>query len=561
MKKTMAILFALTIASAIQAANTVSVTDTDTNDYTRTSGVAIDFDATTGLAADWTPDLTNGRMYRVDSVSLFLGEQGTTNENLYLGVYRTISTDTGGPDALSDFLGVSDNTINPSTAAVDTALTWTFATIAATATVNPRNNPGRGSEDTLYFVMQTGTAAMTDTGPEAADGQRPFRRIDGEDGAFANHLSAVIHASRPGATDLVSSRALEYEAQVTDIGEAPEEPPPAEPQDSAVSVTDDSGNNYGKTSGVAIDFDASTELTADWDPDLVAGSAYQVDSLSLFLGAQGLVDEDLYLGVYTGLDEQIGVTNAAALSGFLGVSDNTFNLSSADVDTALVWTFSGAAPQVVPESNPGSGGDILYFVLQTGTSALADTGSIQSDDRPFRRINTGGSFNDELSAVIHGSRNNNTTSPDLVLDRALEYEAQLSIAGLSYNAWISQFATGGLSARTDDVEPDGMNNELEYYLGGNPTLNDASVVLPGGVLAEAGGTNVFEYVYRRRTNDRNLSYDVFLKENLIIGPWISVSNTYEVATGSTEDPDIESVTNHFSVAEPLKFINLEITEE
>ena len=197
-------------------------------------------------------------------------------------------------------------------------------------------------------------------------------------------------------------------------------------QAEVVSVTDSAGNNYGKTSGVAIDFDASTGLSADWAPDLATGQQYRVDSLTLFLGGQGLVDEDLYLGVYTGLDEQIGVQAAATLSGFQGVSDNTINLFSADLNTALTWSFTGDAFQVTPESNPGAGGDILYFVLQTGTGALADTGSIQSDDRPFRRINTGGSFDDELSATIHGSRNNNTTSPDLVFDRALEYEAQIT---------------------------------------------------------------------------------------------------------------------------------------
>lgn len=193
-----------------------------------------------------------------------------------------------------------------------------------------------------------------------------------------------------------------------------------------VSVTDAAGNNYGKTSGVAIDFDATTGLTADWTPDLVAGQQYRVDSLTLFLGGQGVIDEDLYLGVYTGLDEQLGTQAAATLSGFQGVSDNTINLSSAALNTALTWNFTGDAFQVTSESNPGAGGDILYFVLQTGTGALADTGSIQSDDRPFRRINSNGSFDDELSATIHGSRNNLVGDPDLVFDRALEYEAEVT---------------------------------------------------------------------------------------------------------------------------------------
>ena len=181
-----------------------------------------------------------------------------------------------------------------------------------------------------------------------------------------------------------------------------------------VSVTDGTVNDYGQTSGIAIDFDATTGLTADWGPDLTNGQAYRVDSVSLFLGAQGTLDESLYLGIYTGYV-------AGALSGFQGVSDNTFNLSTAGVDTNLVWTFSSAAPEVVPELNPGAGGDIFYFILQTGTGALADVTETASGTRPFRRIDgTGARFNDELCSVIHAPN-------ALPAARALEYEAQLTV--------------------------------------------------------------------------------------------------------------------------------------
>lgn len=339
------------------------------------------------------------------------------------------------------------------------------------------------------------------------------------------------------------------------------DPPPE--GDSMVAVTDGTANDYGKTSGVAIDFDASANLSADWIPDLSAGYAYRLDSLSLFLGNQGAVSEDLYLGVYTGLDEQLGVQNAATLSGFLGVSDNTFNLSTAPLDTALTWTFSGLAPEVIPEKTAGSGNDILYFVLQAGTNALADTGSMQTDARPFRRLDgETGSFSDALSAVIHGSRNNNSGSRDVVSNRALEYEAHLSVAGQSYESWISQFDTQGLDNRTDDVEPDGLNNELEYYLGGNPTIHDADSVMPKGIVVKAGASNTFEYVYRRRTDDPTLEYGLILSTNLVSGSWANIGQTYEVApVGPTEDPDVQSVTNRIPIIDPVGFIRVEITDD
>ncbi|MEM9346948.1 MAG: PEP-CTERM sorting domain-containing protein [Planctomycetota bacterium] len=184
-----------------------------------------------------------------------------------------------------------------------------------------------------------------------------------------------------------------------------------------VTVTDGTGNNYGRTAGIAIDFDATTGISADWAPDLVAGSTYNVDSVSLFLGSgTNTGGEDFYLGVYQ-------TRSGTNYSDFLGVSDNTINLDTATLNQALTWNFSSIKPEVTPETNPGSGGDILYFLLQTGTTALTSPADFSAGDTPFRRINdsTGGSFDDELSAAIDG------TDKQLKVDRALEYSATVSL--------------------------------------------------------------------------------------------------------------------------------------
>lgn len=179
-----------------------------------------------------------------------------------------------------------------------------------------------------------------------------------------------------------------------------------------ISVTDGAGNNYGNTEGFAIDFDStSTGITADWSPDLSAGTLYSVDSVSIF--EENNLDTDFFLGVYTGLS---GTTP----SGFLGVSDNTVNFS--DQAGIVTWNFSGIT--VTPETNPGSGGDVLFFLYQEGTTALGAVPNRGNNTTAYRRIDgENGSFADELSAVIDGG-----VSTALRINRSPEYQAQVSVA-------------------------------------------------------------------------------------------------------------------------------------
>ena len=82
-----------------------------------------------------------------------------------------------------------------------------------------------------------------------------------------------------------------------------------------------------------------------------------------------------------------------------------------------------------------------------------------------------------------------------------------------------------------------------------------------GCVVEIGGSNVVEYVYRRRTDDATLDYGLVLNTNLLTAPWINVGHTYEIApTASTGDPDIESVTNHVPITAPTGFFGLEVID-
>ncbi|VGO18636.1 BNR-4 repeat-containing protein [Pontiella sulfatireligans] len=113
----------------------------------------------------------------------------------------------------------------------------------------------------------------------------------------------------------------------------------------------------------------------------------------------------------------------------------------------------------------------------------------------------------------------------------------------------------------DDAEPgggDGMVNLVEYALGGNPLVDDATTKLPTIGISEEGGTNWFNYIYNRRldASARNLTYEVFVTTNLVSGAW---TNTTEEAGLAVINADFESVTNRVSnEVEMQQFMKLEI---
>jgi len=131
-----------------------------------------------------------------------------------------------------------------------------------------------------------------------------------------------------------------------------------------------------------------------------------------------------------------------------------------------------------------------------------------------------------------------------------------------YADWADAFGldTNGTGAMAFDYEPDGLDNLAEYALGGNPTNDDAASFLPTFGISDVGGSNVIDYVYRRRLDValRGLTYGLNVSTNLL-SEWIYVSNAYE--TGSAEiDLSFESVTNTVPAATEEGFINLEIRE-
>ena len=121
-----------------------------------------------------------------------------------------------------------------------------------------------------------------------------------------------------------------------------------------------------------------------------------------------------------------------------------------------------------------------------------------------------------------------------------------------YEAWAG--ANGGDTNMTVDTDLDGMDDLLEYALGGNPTTNDAAAILP---VSEAAGGSLL-YIYSRRDDylDRGLTYSVLSSTDLVFEP---ITNATTFVGASSPSGGFETATNSVSTAaQAAQFLNLEV---
>ncbi|MEN8254930.1 MAG: hypothetical protein ABFR33_05610 [Verrucomicrobiota bacterium] len=126
----------------------------------------------------------------------------------------------------------------------------------------------------------------------------------------------------------------------------------------------------------------------------------------------------------------------------------------------------------------------------------------------------------------------------------------------TYMEWAQQVV--GDADAAADPDGDGMVNRLEYYLGGNPNIDDAATILPSG--GYSGG--VLEYIYNRRLDAALRGLDYGLREtDSLTNSWTSVGTGYETLSGATGSY-YESVTNEVPTAGTTQgFVTVEIVEE
>jgi len=109
-----------------------------------------------------------------------------------------------------------------------------------------------------------------------------------------------------------------------------------------------------------------------------------------------------------------------------------------------------------------------------------------------------------------------------------------------------------------DYELDGLENLMEYALGGDPTIDDAATVSPGTFMAADGGSTWFYHVYDERTDDASLIFTVGATPNLVITA--PDANDVEFVGETAESGGFKTVTNRTEATSDAKFIALEVTQ-
>ena len=118
----------------------------------------------------------------------------------------------------------------------------------------------------------------------------------------------------------------------------------------------------------------------------------------------------------------------------------------------------------------------------------------------------------------------------------------------SPQSYLVEWSTGwgpNIGLITNDYEFDGLNNLLEYALGGNPLLSDGASILPEGSLVPEGGSNWMYFAYDRRVDavERGLTYTVYSGTNLVGG----LTNVVPVWSVSPPVNGFERVTHRISI--------------
>jgi len=131
-------------------------------------------------------------------------------------------------------------------------------------------------------------------------------------------------------------------------------------------------------------------------------------------------------------------------------------------------------------------------------------------------------------------------------------------APVGYDAWVASYGlTGNDALPGTDVEPDGLDNLLEYALGGIPNVDDAAMVAPSASFAMDAGTNWQYHVHNERTDDPRLSYELGRKLDLVFGTnW--TTGAIEFIGESADVGNIKSVTNRAPTLAPHAFLRLKV---
>jgi len=285
---------------------------------------------------------------------------------------------------------------------------------------------------------------------------------------------------------------------------------------------------------VGNDFELSFNLTVDFDGSDWA-AVYLVD-------ASGSIWNTNDFGFHargTGSDSAFILNDLSRNDG----GANLFEVTVAEVEAATGKTYDKTQEHLIQfVSSTGTGGTNSYDFVVDGAVVKADL-KYYFPDNTVRMIDIWTSFSQDGGPFTGGAY-----IDDLTLRIPATYEQWAESVGLTI---------GVDDGRGDDPDCDGMDNLLEYALGGNPLVIDDATVLPIWNV----DASLVTYVYARRTDaaSRGLGYDFRLGDNLVVG-FGSAGDTY--ATVTPVDSAFEQVSNSIPVsALSSGFIDLKISED
>jgi hypothetical protein len=124
---------------------------------------------------------------------------------------------------------------------------------------------------------------------------------------------------------------------------------------------------------------------------------------------------------------------------------------------------------------------------------------------------------------------------------------------VSFSRWMDLYSVDAETGMSDDPDSDQMSNLLEYALGGDPSFDDAAVILP----ATSNDGSWLYYVYSRNTNYADISYLVGSGASLVDG--LLTNATEEVGASAEGWDGFQTVTNRILLgAEPQQFMGLSV---
>lgn len=201
---------------------------------------------------------------------------------------------------------------------------------------------------------------------------------------------------------------------------------------------------------------------------------------------------------------------------------------------------------VFGKTNAPVTGDAGMFEVTLGAEELAAAGTF-----PGNRIGVFFHHNNG-DDQLYGDSNSLRNDVYYIDNVSLEVSGSISLL----DQWM---VSNKVANALMDSDGDGVDNQTEYWLGGDPTIDDASTIRPTARFAMEAGANWLEYVYRRRSDYlvRGLDYSVEATTNLVSGLWSS-SGVQGAGYGSI-DPEIDSVTNRVSAkVHPEQYIRLRV---